>query len=250
MAATASNASSLSKTAGLAIMGGVVLLLVASIFYPGGAVIDPVDQTDFNAALGALGENASLGHLTTMVSTIGMLLYGYGFFTLFRLLQRQRSLGDVALRFGIVASMFGWGIYIIGMGMRHGAIHFMQRSAMETGTEAQAISDLALVCHTITIGLVLAFLATYPVASALVGIGLAPRFSTANIFKLASLGLVAVGAAGFINFLVVQHAPGISIETLLLSNNLILFIGSIFLFIIGLGLHRGRSELIAEDSPG
>ena len=250
MAATASNASSLSKTAGLAIMAGVVLLLLASIFYPGGAVIDPVDQTDFGAALGALGANASLGHLTAMVSAIGMLLYGYGFFTLLRLLRSQQNLSDAALRFGIAASMFGWGIFIIGMGMRHGAIHFMQRSAMETGAEAQALSDLALVCHAITVGLVLAFLAVYPVGSTLVGIGLAPRFSTMNIFKLASMGLVAVGAAGFINFLIVQHAPGVSVEVLLLSNNSILFIGSIFLFIIGLGLRQGRSELSAEDSPG
>ncbi len=249
MASTASNAT-LSKSAGLGIMVGIVLLLIGSVFYPGGLLIDPVDQTDFGAALGALSANASLAHFVTMVSAIGMLLYGYGFFTLLRQIRQQQTMSDLALRFGIVISMFGWGIFLLGMGMRHGVIHFLQRSAMESGADATALGDLALVCHAVTIGLILAFLITYPVGSSLLGISLAPRFSGMNVYKLASFGLVAVGLAGFINYLIVQHAASTSVEALLLSNNLTLFVGAIFLSIIGLGMYRGRSELNTEEPAG
>ena len=249
MAATASNAS-LSKAAGISIMVGPVLLLLAGIFYPGGALIDPADQTDFEEALASLGANASLAHLTAIISSLGMLLYGYGFFTLFRLLQKRGSLSDVVLRFGIVTSMFGWGIFIVAMGMRHGAVHFMQRSEIASGAQAEAAVSLALACHAITVAMAFAFMTIFPVGSALTGIGLAPRFSAMNVFKLACYGLVVVGVAGLVNFHVAKHAPDISVDALLVSTNLILLIGSAFLFIIGMGLLQGRSELSAEDSSG
>ena len=245
MAAT-SNATSLSKSAGLAIMAGIVLLLIGSILYPGGMLVDPVDQTDFGAALDALSANASLAHFVTMVSAIGMLLYAYGFFTLLRQIRQQQTMGDLALRFGVVISMFGWGIFILGMGMRHGVIHFLQRSEMESGADAAALGDLALVCHAVTIGLILAFLIVYPLGSSLLGMSLAPRFGSLNVYKLASFGLVLVGLAGFINYLIVQYAASTSVETLLISNNLTLSIGALFLAIIGLGMHRGVSELNPE----
>ena len=40
-----------SKGAGLALMVGVILAIVASVFYPGGPFINPVDQSDFAAAV-------------------------------------------------------------------------------------------------------------------------------------------------------------------------------------------------------
>ena len=34
------------RAGGLALMTGVILLLITSLLHPGGALIDPVDQTD------------------------------------------------------------------------------------------------------------------------------------------------------------------------------------------------------------
>ena len=68
------------RQGGLALIVGVLMLVLASLIYPGGAVMNPVDQTDFPAALEAAAANASLAHLASMMSIIGMFLYGYAAF--------------------------------------------------------------------------------------------------------------------------------------------------------------------------
>ena len=71
-------------------------------------MINPVNQTDFPAAIAALGDQPSLGHVTTMLAVAGMLLQAYGLFALFRLGNGQRCLAGTALRTGVIASLFGW----------------------------------------------------------------------------------------------------------------------------------------------
>ena len=238
-----------SKPAGLALMAGVVLLFISSLLHPGGAFIDPVDQTDLPRAIIVMADYASLTHVLTMLIIFGMLLYCYSFLALFRV-SRQEGLADSALRFGIITSMFGWGIFILAMGMRHFTIHLMQRSmdsAMAPEMQAE-FEILALNVYTGMAGVVLALVAIYPISSILVGLGLASRFRGMNIFKLASYGLVAIGAASLVNFLIVQHIPDAGPATLLLINNLLLFVGSFCLFAIGLGMYQGRSELAPAGS--
>ena len=81
-------------------------------------MINPVNQTDFPAAIAALGDQPSLGHVTTMLAVAGMLLQAYGLFALFRLGNGQRCLAGTALRTGVIASLFGWAIFVLAMGRR------------------------------------------------------------------------------------------------------------------------------------
>ena len=96
-------------------------------------------------------------------------------------------------------------------------------------------------------GLVLALVAIYPIASFLTGIGIASRFGAMNIFKLAFYVLVAIGVLAWVNFLVVQHATGYDVESMLIINNILLWTGSFALLAIGVGMYQGRSELSSED---
>ena len=96
-------------------------------------------------------------------------------------------------------------------------------------------------------GLILALVALYPLASILTVIGLASRFGSLNIFKLASYGLVIMGVLAGINFLVVQHATGYDVESMLIINNILLWIGSFALLAIRVGMYQGRSELSSKD---
>ena len=240
------------KGAGRALMAAVILTIVGSLFYPGGPLINPVNQTDFPAAIAALGDQPSLGHVTTMLAVAGMLLQAYGLFALFRLSNGQRCLAGTALRTGVIASLFGWGIFLLALGRRHMVIHLMQRSMNPAETpEVQAqFQAFALAGHVDMAGLLLGFLWVYPIASILVGLGLAARFGALDIFKAASYGLVIIGAAGLINFVVAQHAPTLDLNILLVLNNVFLMVGALCLFVIGLGLYQGRRELVPEDSSG
>ena len=233
------------RLGGLALIVGVLLLFMASLVFPGGVLLDPVDQTDFPVALEAMADNASLAHLASMLSIIGMFLYAYCALTWLRL-PRQTGLGGSLLRLGVFASLFGWALYAIAMGMRHFSIHLMQRG-MQSGADQAYFADLALSVYAPMAGIVIALVTVYPVASMLVGLGLASRFGSMSIFKLASYGLVLMGVLAGINFLVLQHVPDIDPAVLLRNDNGMLAFGSLCFIIIGLGMYRGHSDLTSEE---
>ena len=227
-------------------MAAVILMLISTVLHPGGWLVgEPVDQTDFPEVLRVMADYASLAHLVTMLGIIGMLLYSYSFFTLWRVPQQSGLLGS-SLRLGILLSLFGWGLFIIAMGMRHMTIHIMQRST-EVGADQVLFETLALNIYAGMAAIVLALVAVYPISSILIGIGVASRLGSMDITKLASYGLILMGVGSGVNFLLLQHAPDIGPETLLLNNNYLLLFGSLCLFVIGLGMYRGKSELTSED---
>ncbi len=243
--AASTTTSPATRLGGLALLGGVILLVLASLVFPGGVLLDPVDQTDFPVALDAMAENPSLAHLASMASIIGMFLYGYAALTWLRL-PKQPGLGGSLLRLGVFTSLFGWSLYIIAMGMRHFSIHLMQRG-MQSGADTAMFESLALSAYTPMAGIVIALVTVYPVASILVGLGLGSRFGAMSIYKLASYGLAVMGVLAGINFLVLQHAPGIDPIVILRIDNGMLSFGSLCFIILGLGMYRGQSELTSED---
>lgn len=226
-------------------MAGIVLLFVSSIFHPGGMLIETLERVDLLESLEAMAEHPELSHALTTVTVIGMLLYGYGFVALLRL-PRQGGTGDALLRYGVLLSVFGWGIYIISMGIRHLAVHLMQRAA-EGGSDVAALEALSLNVYGAMAGLVIGLLTLYPIATFLTGLGIAARVQGTDILKLASYGLMLMGVAAFINFQVALYVPDIGPDLLLTVNSLLLFFGGICLFVVGLGMYKGRGELTSED---
>ena len=181
-----------------------------------------------------------------------MLLEAFGALALFRLLGRQESLADAALRFGLVGIVFSWGVFIVQLGTRHMVVHITQHGiGSGTAQEMQAqLQDFAVAVYSAGGALHVAFLSVSSVASVLLGLGLASRFGAMSIFKAAAYGLVLVGALSLLNLVIAQHIHGIDIGLLALIINGILMIGAVCYFILGLGMYQGRSELVPEDAPG
>ena len=237
------------RPAGLALVVGVILSFGASILLPGGAVIDPVDQNDFAAVIGAWTDNAGLTHSVNLVFIFAMLLEAYGFLGLFRLLGQERSAGNSILLFGLVTSLFSWGVFVIGMGMRHIVIHIAQHSlGSGAGLETQAQADqVALTTFTAMAGVHFAFLAISPIATMLTGIGLASRFPDMSIYKLAPYGLMLSGLAGIINLIFTQHLHDVDLGLFAMISSGLLLFGALWLLIIGIGMLQGRYEFTGED---
>ncbi len=238
------------KHAGLALMAGIVLVFVSSLFLPGNALINPVDQTDFPVALEALGDSPILAQWMTFATLISMLLMSFGLLALYPLANRQTGLGGRLLQFGIVTSVIEWSILIIAAGMRHFVIHLMQRSELpiEGSQSAADFQAAALLVHTDMTAVLLAFVVLFPLAAMMVGIGLSKRFVSMDAFKASSYVLAATGFVGLINFLVVINSPDLGLPLMLWINSAVLYIGAISLFIIGFGMYKGRSELSDEGS--
>lgn len=247
MSVVNADTSSGAKAGGLAVMAGMVLTIVSSLLFPGGPLIDSVDQTDFAAAAAALAGSPTLAHAMTLLVIIGMLLYVYGFIELLRLRGQGSDFGASILRFGIVASIFSWCVFIVGFGVRHSAIYLMQQGVRAgEGTALQAeFAGLAVSSHIAMMGLLLAFMVVNPIASTLVGLGLAARFGGLNIYRLAAFGLIVIGVAGFANIVLALLLSDPDVVLHLAISQLLLFVGSVSLFIVGAGMFRGRSELVA-----
>ena len=242
------------KYAGIALIAGVALAFVAPIFMPGYALIDPVDQTDFAAARDALGDSAIVAHWATFFTLISLLLMTFGLLRLFPLASRQAGLGGKILQFGIIITIIEWSFLIIASGMRHFVIHLMQRSDL-AGSGPPSPADFeaaALAVHVDMTAVTLAFVVLYPLASMAVGLGLASRFASMDLYKGAAYVMAAAGLLGLVNFLFAMNAPSLGLDALLVVNNIALYIAGICFIIIGYGMYRGRNELAetaSSDSP-
>ncbi len=240
------------RYAGLALIVGVVLAFMAPLFIPGYVFIDPVDQTEYAASLGAFSDAPVLAQWMTFLTLISLLLMSFGFLALYPLVKRQAGLAGRLLQFGIIFTLIEWSILIIATGMRHFEIHLLQRSNL-AAAGSQSAADFeaaALALHLGTTGVNLAFIALAPIASSMFGLGLAKRFASMSPYKVACYVLPVGGLVALVNFLVAISAPGTGIEALLFVNTIVLYIQGLCLIAIGYGMYQGREELATEDSSG
>lgn len=236
------------RSGGLALMVGVILVLIVSLFNPGGPLVDPVDGVAFPELVTAMADNASLTHVTTLGLTLGLLLHAYGLLALFRLAPR-RGLADAALRSGIIASVIGWVLLIIEAATRHMVARIVEHG-IGTGTGPdvqQQLDDLALAVFSAGAAIHFAFIAVSSIAAIMLGIGLVARFDAMGVLKAAAYGMVLVGVLGLFNLLVIQHVRETDLFAFALISNGILTVGAVCFFIFGVGMYRSRSEFAPQD---
>lgn len=225
------------RAAGVSLMAAVAVMIVATLVSPGVSLIDPVDQTDATSALASLGENPNLGHLTALLAMVSMLLYARGFLGIYRSVSNEPGLAATLLRTGIGVSLFGWAIFTAAMGMRHMAIHLTQRAAAEPAMAEQMLAAAGGVFIALTAVLV-AFLAIYPVATFLTGIGLALRSRSMGLPTILGWGLALAGLLAIAVFHTALHVPSFDPGLMLQTNSTVLSLGTLLLFLLGLAMFR------------
>ena len=236
------------KYGGLALSTGIILAIVGALLFPGGPVIDRVDQTDFRVAAAAMGEAPALTHTMSYLTIVAMLLQIFGAVGLFHLASGQGGLGGTLLKFGAVASIIEWSIILMATGMRHFVTHLLQRAENAAdGSEIQmGFNNAALAVYTDMMGVFVAFIALFPIASALVGLGLVGRFPTLSVYKIAAYGLIVAGAAGVVNFLVAMYMSGPDPWAFLIISNVLLNVAALCLLVTGIGMYQSRVGLAEE----
>ena len=232
------------KSAGLALMAGVILSMFASFLYPGGLLLSPVDHNNFPEAIGVLADYPSLTHIVTLTMMLALFLEAYGFFALTGIPSQAGSLSAYSLRFGIAAMLFAYGALTLELGARHMVVHIVTHGV--TGDSAAAASmalpDLALAVYSVGAGLHITFIGVSSLAALMLGLGLAAHFTTVNIYRVSAYVIALVGVVGLINLLVTQHFHDAGLAFLAIISSLALTIGAVFLFIIGVGLYKGIKE--------
>ena len=235
------------RMAGLALMAGVIIAMVAPFLLPGGFLIEYTDPADYVATVAVLGDYPNLGHLSSTASIIGMLLMIGGVIRLYTLSEGDGVLTRPILRFGIILTVIEWAMVVLGHAERHLLLHLLQRGEDTLGAEGMAqFETLAIGGYADIVGAFLAALFILPFASFLMGLGLVLYIKEMNIYKIAGYALMLVGVVIFVVLMAGMHLTDVDLQALLFANNLTLTLGSVALFIIGFGMYQGRSEL----SPG
>ena len=213
------------KHAGLSLMLGVILAFIGSAFMPGNFLIDSVDPIDYLATVDAWAGNAILAQWMTFIVLVAMMLMVFGVLGLYPLAASQGGRGGMLLQFGIIASIIEWSVLVIAQGMRHFSIHLLQRD--ELGHAGLDFAAAALDVHVVTIAVTMMFLALFPIATLLTGLGLVSRFASMDVYKIASYVLVVGGIVGLVNFIIALNAPDVGLDLLLYVNSLVLWAGGI-----------------------
>ena len=160
------------------------------------------------------------------IMLVSMLLLIFGLLGLYPVASRQAGLGGKLLRFGIIASVIEWSTIIIVIGMRFFEIHLMQRSNMPHDGGGLLPADFAaaaLAVHIILTAVLLASILLYPLASIMVGLGIASRFASTNLYKVAGYVMAAGGLLGLANLLVAMNFPDAGIQNMFLINSIALY---------------------------
>ncbi len=236
---------SANKSAGMALIAGVILSAFSFALYPGGFFIAPVDHNNFPEAIGVLADYASLTHIITLVMMLSLLLEGYGLFALTRNRSRPGSLSGFALRFGVIGMLFAYGALVLQLGTRHMVVHVVVHGVTGGPVAAATMGspDIALTIYSVGAGLYIAFLGVSSIAGLLIGFGLAAHFERLNIYRLAAYGSALVGIGGLINLLVTQHFHEAGLAFMAVVSSIVLMVGALWLIILGVGFIKGVSEL-------
>ncbi len=238
------------RLAGKALILGVILLLVGILFTPGGPIVGSVDQTNFSEAVNALADHSLLSHAMSLLMIFGVLLFIFGVMPFFRLTGGHRTLTEMILWAGLIGMILAWVIFIMQTATNHMVVHVMEKgigSGTGAGQEAM-LQDIALTVYSVGGALHIAFLSISCLASILLGLGIASRFSEMNLFKLAAFGLVLVGVLLLLNLAVVQHFDNLDFSVLILISSGSLFLGLVCYFVLGIALATGQKELLPSEA--
>ena len=235
------------KAPGVAIVGGVALLLIALILYPGGWLVDATSSMDFQATIDAMVNNDNLAHLVFFAVIIACLAISYGLLSFWRLSDAD----DGLLRFGVLLNLFHYGVYILTMGMRHMLVAIAQHQqdieVDGVAANAEQINDYLVMLQATSGGLHYGFFVVSSVSGVVLGLALARRFSSLNLYAAACWVFFFAGVAGLLTAAIGQQAEAAPVA-FVVASNAVLTVAAIALLVIGVGVLRGERELVPEGS--
>ena len=232
------------SAAGWSLVLAVVIGFVASLLTPGGLLIDPADSADFAEAAKALGDNAALAQVATLLFVISVVLYWFGLHSLHRALSGS-SLMDRVSRFALSVFLVGYAFLIVELSVRHILTHILAHGVGGAAAEEQA---MATTLFAVASGIHIAFLYVTSVGSTIFGYALSRRCEGMSIFKLAALGLALTGLLSFVVLMIAEHVPAIDLHGVAVFSNIVLFFGSICILVIGVGVMQGRREFVGDEA--
>ncbi len=232
------------KVVGWSLVLAVIIGLVASIFTPGGLVIDPADTASFAEAAGALGNNGEIAQFMTLLLVISVLLYWFGLHSLNRAFSGD-SVMDRVSRFSLNVFLVGYAFLVVELSIRHILTHILQHGVGSSASEEQAMATTLFAAAS---GIHFAFLYVTSIGSTIFGYALARRSADMGIYKLAGLGLSLTGLISFIVLMIAEHVPDIDLHGVAVISNVVLLFGSLCILVIGVGIMQGRREFVGEEA--
>ena len=143
---------SVNKLGGYSVMLGPIIALIGYFLQPGGMLIDAADPANATASLMAITSNSTLGTVTGIVISLGLIIFLYGLFVV-RENVAAKGNGSALAGYGTQFLMIG----IIGWVISSGLNSAIAGSSLAVASEAAAAG--ALYAATLGIGAISGLLA-------------------------------------------------------------------------------------------
>ena len=135
---------SINKLGGFSVMLGPIIALIGYFLQPGGMLIDAADPANAPASLVAITSNGTLSQVTSIVISLGLIIFLYGLFVVRE--NAKTGNGNALSGYGTQLLMFG----IIGWVVSSGLNSAIAGSSLAVASEAAAAG--ALYAATLGIG--------------------------------------------------------------------------------------------------
>ena len=183
---------SINKLGGFSVMLGPIIALIGYFLQPGGMLIDAADPANAPASLVAITSNATLSQVTSIVISLGLIIFLYGLFVVRE--NAKTGNGNALSGYGTQLMMFG----IIGWVVSSGLTNAIAGSSLAVASEAAAAG--ALYAATLGIGAISGLLAGLGFLA--LALAISTRDDSNKIFALvaavvAIVAVIAVLVGGF-----------------------------------------------------
>ena len=235
------------KLSGLALMAATVLSFLAIPFVPGAGFTNP-DSLDFYTLTEAMTDDATLTLITSLLAVVLLLLYAFGFVGLWR--NCGSGLGDVLVRWGLVAVFCYLFLILVAEGMDFITLHAVQHGVGRGsgGAEQAVLENIAVTLQSVKYGLRYAGGAAGPLGYFIMSLALVRGDTALSVHKIFPIIMLVATPVAFIAGGFAEYDHDL-LEPIFPIAATLVILTFLYPFVLGWSLYRNPGAAVREGAP-
>ncbi len=230
------------RIGGIALAGGAILDLFATLIRPGSILIEPLGRASTQVErVQVLADNAPYTHTSVLVGTLGLLTMLYGFLLLWRHV-RDHGAGDAVTGLGLIFLAFA--VFFIGVagGLNHIIVHTVTHGEQDPRT----LYTFAINIQLVKAGIVIIAGYGFLLGFGLLSLGVRLRAS-GGLHKILAAAIAVISFVALVVLGIGDHYHDWADELYTLANFAVLPLGLWAIF-VGVSMYRGDEGLAMAGS--
>ena len=236
---------SANRLAGLSLILGPCLMIMAIILTPGGMVVAAARAGQVVAIVRAMEQYPTLAHLSANLGIVGVVLAIWGFWFVLRS-QNNRSVSDVLIQGGALVLILSLAGLALGRGMTNLVVHILTAPAVTEIPQQQLYTAVGTI-EAVRGGFRITSALVLFVGSLTLALALTARFA-GGIQKVLAIVAVILSLVAIVSFFAAQHggSPAVFYRIVGVAGIPMM----LWYLILGIAVYRNAPELTASEEKG